>query len=94
MRKESYTRKDLEKLAARYKLELVLDPRETYELYAPAGYQFTDTGVHMRIEPHRGDPRWKKEAINDLVEFLLRYEKQHIPVLTKCKRGCDCGWDD
>jgi hypothetical protein len=89
-----HTKDELKRLAKKYKLELVLG-LESYEIYTPNGFNFTGTGAqHVRVEPHRNQAEWKKEAIHELVEFILDYEKHKEPLLTHCRKGCECGWDD
>jgi hypothetical protein len=92
--KKLHTKEELKKLAKKYHLELVLG-LESYEIYTPDGYHFTATGAqHVRVEPHRNQVEWKKEAIHELAEFILDYERHKEPLLTHCKKGCECGWDD
>jgi hypothetical protein len=91
--KKQHTRDELIKLGKKYNLEVALG-LESYEIYTPGGYYFTGSVTHARVEPHRNVSEYKKEAINDLVEFILDYEKHKKPLLTHCKKGCDCGWDE
>ena len=92
--KKQYTLADLRKLAKKYNLEVDTSSIGVYGLYTPNGYKFNMEGNHCRIEPHHGIADYKKDAINDLMDFLLGYEKYKMPVLEKCKKGCDCGWDE
>lgn len=95
--KKLHPKEELTRLAKKHHLILDLNKGEPwkdyYELITPDGYKFLD-GTHGRVEPHRGDAVWKKEAINDLVEFILGHEKYKQPLLTRCKKGCECGWDE
>jgi hypothetical protein len=88
-----HTKDELIKLGKKYNLEVCLG-LESYELYSPEGYMFKGMGTHVIVEPHRNASEYKKEAINDLVEFILKSVRSKEPLLVHCKKGCACGWDE
>jgi predicted protein tyrosine phosphatase len=86
---------ELIRLAKKHRLKIDFGDRsrDYYELYTQDGYKFPD-GTHGRVEPHRNIPEWKREAINELIQFIKEHEKYKTQMLIHCKKGCECGWDE